>query len=101
MSEKKQQNMIDEATVQKIAHLARIQISAEERAQYSAHLSQALNHFEKIKNIATEGVEPMVTPVEIEFVYREDVVDQELTTSEIMSNAPSSLGHLFKVPPVV
>ena len=101
MSEKKQQKMIDEATVQKIAHLARIDIPADQIANHSQQMSRALEYFEQIQSVSTTGVEPLVTPVEIEFVFREDRVEQELTTAEIMSNAPSSLGNLFKVPPVV
>ena len=93
--------MIDEPTVQKIAHLARIDIPTEQIAKYSNHLSQALGYFEQIQSVPTTDIEPLVTPVEIEFVFREDQVVQELSTAEIMSNAPSSLGHLFKVPPVV
>jgi aspartyl-tRNA(Asn)/glutamyl-tRNA(Gln) amidotransferase subunit C len=93
--------MIDQKTIQHIAKLARLKITEAEAATYSDQLTKVLSHFEKISAISTEGVEPLVTPSEIEFYARPDVVKKENTADEMVANAPEKAGNLFKVPPVV
>lgn len=93
--------MIDKKTIEHIAKLARLEITEAEAEEYSEQLGKALSHFEQISKIVTTGVEPLVTPTEIEEFWREDVVSQEFTSEEMISNAPSRAGNLFKVPPVV
>lgn len=93
--------MIDKPTIQKVASLARLNLSEGEAEEMTHHLSKALNHFQKISEIDTAGVEPMVTPVEIEPLLREDIAENMYTTEEMTANAPAKVGHLFKVPPVV
>lgn len=93
--------MIDKKTIEHIAKLARLEITEAEASEYSQQLGKALNHFEQISKINTEGVEPLVTPAEIEVYWREDEARQEFSPEEMTSNAPSKAGNLFKVPPVV
>lgn len=93
--------MIDKKTIEHIAKLARLQISEVEAQEYSTQLGKALQHFEQIANVETNGVEPLITPVELEAFWREDVVDQKFTSDEMTANAPARAGNLFKVPPVV
>lgn len=92
---------MDANEIRNVAHLARLALSETEIQQATEQLSLILNHFEKMSVISTEGVEPMVTPTEIENFWREDVVRQELSPEEVLQNAPLSQGRLFKVPPVV
>lgn len=93
--------MIDKKTIEHIAKLARLEITQEEASEYSQQLGKALTHFEQISKIDTQGVEPLITPTEIEEFWREDIAKQELSAEEITSNAPAKAGNLFKVPPVV
>lgn len=93
--------MIDKKTIEHIAKLARLHVTDEEAQEYSVQLGNALAHFQKISKIDTAGIEPMVTPTEIEAYWREDAVKQEFTAEEMTANAPSKAGNLFKVPPVV
>jgi len=93
--------MIDKKTIEHIAKLARLEISEAEADEYSQQLGKALGHFEQISKINTDGVEPLVTPTEIEEFWREDVMKQEFAAEEMTQNAPSKVGNLFKVPPVV
>jgi aspartyl-tRNA(Asn)/glutamyl-tRNA(Gln) amidotransferase subunit C len=93
--------LIDEKTIEHIAKLARLQISTGEAQEYSAQLSKALEYFQQIAKVDTSGVEPLVTPTEIEAFWREDKVEQEFTPEQMTGNAPSKAGNLFKVPPVV
>jgi aspartyl-tRNA(Asn)/glutamyl-tRNA(Gln) amidotransferase subunit C len=93
--------MIDQKTIEHIAKLARLKITNEEAKTYGEQLSKVLAHFEKISMINTQGVEPLVTPSEIEFVPREDKVIKEYSAEQMVANAPEKAGNLFKVPPVV
>lgn len=93
--------MIDLKTTLHVAKLARLQISEQEALAYSEQLSKALAHFNQISQINTEGIEPMVTPTEIETSLREDIVQSELSAEEITAGAPDRAGNLYKVPPVV
>lgn len=93
--------MIDKKTIQHVAKLARLEITDEEANEYSQQLGKALGHFEQISKINTQGIEPLVTPTEIEDFWREDVAKQEFSAEDMTNNAPSKVGNLFKVPPVV
>ncbi len=92
---------MDLTTLNRVAHLARLKLSETEAAAFAQQLGNALQHFEQISKVDTEGVEPLVTPVEIADFWREDIVIQELSAEEIVANAPSRQGNLFSVPPVV
>lgn len=93
--------MIDEKIIQHIARLARLQVSKEEAAEYGEQLTKVLAHFQQIAAVNTEGVEPLVTPSDIEFGLRPDEARRENSTAEMLNNAPERAGNLFKVPPVV
>lgn len=93
--------MIDLKTTQNVAILARLKMNENEANEYTQQLSKVLTHFEQISKINTTGVEPLVSPSDIEVYLRPDVVKQEFTTEEMVANAPDKAGNLFKVPPVV
>lgn len=93
--------MIDQKTIEHISKLARLKITHEEAREYGEQLAKVLAHFEQISKINTENIEPLVTPAEIELFLREDRVNFEVDTDEMMKNAPDRAGNLFKVPPVV
>ena len=87
--------------IQKIANLARLQLTPEQANEFSEQLSKIILHFDEISSINTEGVEPLITPSEIEYTLREDSVKQNFHAEEMVANAPDKQGNLFKVPPVV
>ena len=90
--------MID---VKKVASLARLKLGSGEEAQYLKNLTAVLEHFEKIADIPTVGVEPLVTPSDIEQNWRVDQAEVSLSVEEALANSPEREGNLFKVPPVV
>lgn len=93
--------MIDKKTIEHIAKLSRLQITDAEAEEYSQQLSKALGYFEQISKVDTKGIEPMVTPTEIENFWREDEAKTAFTPEDMTANAPAKAGNLFKVPPVV
>ncbi len=93
--------MITTNEIEKIAKLARLEVTPDKAKELAEQLQRVLKHFEQIAQVETKGIEPLVTPTEIETYWREDVVVQELTPEEILSNAPDKIGNLFRVPPVI
>ncbi len=93
--------MIDKKAIEHIAKLARLHVSGEEAEQFSQQLSKALGYFEQISKVETKGIEPLVTPSDMEVFWREDISIKELSAEELVANAPEKVGNLFKVPPVV
>lgn len=93
--------MIDKKTISQIAKLSRIEISEEDANKYAKDLSKVLDYFDQISKIETKNIEPMTTPVENEYFWREDKVVAEYSPEEMLQNAPDRAGNLFKVPPVV
>lgn len=93
--------MIDIKEIERIAKLAKLKLSDQEKQNYSEQLSKALDYFKQISEVDTAGVEPLVTPTDIALVLRDDVVIKEVSENEILSCAPERIGNLYKVPPVV
>lgn len=93
--------MIDKKSIEHIAKLARLQISEAEAIEFSQQMEKILQNFKQIEKIDTNGIEPMITPTEIEAYWREDQVKQEFKPEDMVANAPERAGNLFKVPPVV
>lgn len=93
--------MISEEEVARVAHLARLSLTAAEAATLSAQLSSVLGHFEHVSKVKTDGVEPLVTPTDMRPFLREDRSSNWESAEVAMQNAPEVVGNLFKVPPVV
>ncbi|MEY4329946.1 MAG: hypothetical protein RL609_694, partial [Bacteroidota bacterium] len=56
---------------------------------------------EKLKEVDTEGVEPLIYLTNSETVLREDVVIQSISHEEALKNAPKSDSDFFRVPKVI
>jgi len=87
--------------VEKMAKLSRLHMTPTEAQELAAQLSKAITYFEQISAVDTKGIEPLVTPTEMEEVWRQDQAVKELSADELLANAPQRTGNLFTVPPVV
>jgi aspartyl-tRNA(Asn)/glutamyl-tRNA(Gln) amidotransferase subunit C len=92
---------VDEATVRRIARLARIKITEAEAKGLVKELSGILNWVEQLDEVDTAAVEPMTRVVPIELKKREDVVTDGDIADDIVKNAPMVEDHYFVVPKVV
>ena len=92
---------VDEATVRRIARLARIKITDDEAKGLVKELSGILNWVEQLKEVDTSAVEPMTRVVPIELKKREDVVTDGGKAPEILKNAPMAEDGFFVVPKIV
>ena len=80
-----------------IAHLARVALSDEDVAKFQEQLSEILEHFETLKALDTEGVEPTSHPLPLESVMRADEVRPSLSREDVLANAPLAEDGLFRV----
>jgi len=92
---------VDEATVRRIARLARIKITDEEAQELLKELSGILDWVEQLSEVDTSGVEPMTRVVPISLKMREDAVTDGDIADDVLRNAPMSEDHFFVVPKVV
>ena len=92
---------VDEATVRRIARLARLQIGDAEAAGLKGELNAILKWVEQLGEVDTKGVEPMTRVVAMQLRQRKDVVTDGDKADDIVKNAPMSEDHFFVVPKVV
>lgn len=92
---------IDEQTVDKIAHLARLQLAADEKKAMIKDMNKILGFMDKLNEVDTTGVEPLVYMTAEPNVLRDDVVKQEITTEEALQNAPDHNESYFLVEKVI
>lgn len=93
--------MIDKETLQKIAHLARLHIKPEEEAKLQKDMSEILDWVDKLREVDTEGVAPLIHMTEETNVLRKDEVEPSLGKKEALKNAPQTDGQHFLVPKVL
>jgi aspartyl-tRNA(Asn)/glutamyl-tRNA(Gln) amidotransferase subunit C len=92
---------VDQATVRRIAHLARIKVSDDDVPQLQDELNAILRFVEELAGVDVEGVEPMTSVMPVPMKKRADVVTDGGIADVILANAPASEDHFFKVPKVV
>lgn len=92
---------IDNQTVAKIAHLARIAISDEEKTSFAAEISGILQWVEQLSEVNTDGVPLMTSVAAMKLPLRADVANDGNQQEAILKNAPESDYGCFVVPKVV
>ena len=92
---------LDAAAVARIARLARIRVTDDEKTNLAAELSQVMDWIGELQAVDTEGVEPMTSVVGARLKTRADVVTLNVTRDEVLANAPEAMAGFFTVPKVV
>ena len=92
---------VDEATVRRIARLARIKVSEAEAKALEKELSSIFEWIKQLDEVDTGAVEPMTRVVAMTLKRRQDRVSDGDIAEDIVANAPAAEGHFFVVPKVV
>jgi aspartyl-tRNA(Asn)/glutamyl-tRNA(Gln) amidotransferase subunit C len=92
---------VDEALVRHIARLARIEVREEELGRLARELATILGYFDKLAELDTAGVAPLVHAVEGANVLAPDEPAPSLGAEAALANAPRHDDELFLVPRVV
>lgn len=92
---------LDEAQVNNIAQLARIEINPEDIAHYTRDLSNILTMVDQLQQTSTENVPPLSNPLEQNQRLRADQVTESNQRDKFLQNAPLTEAGLFLVPKVI
>lgn len=92
---------IDQATLNKIAHLARLEFKEKDSEKMMQDMSNIISFVEKLKEVNTEGVEPLTTMSHELNALRDDEVTPHLDHTQALKNAPKKDENYFRVPKVL
>lgn len=97
---------VDEKTVRRIAHLARIHLEDAQVTPMMAELNNILGWIEQLGEVNTDGVEPMTSAVAQGLRWRDDVVDADRAIAgnrqaDVLANAAESQLGFYAVPKVI
>ena len=92
---------IDHKTVDEVAHLARLEFDAAAKEAMVKDMNNMLAFVEKLNELDTTGVEPLIYMTDESNILREDVVKETITQKEALLNAPKKDSDYFKAPKVI
>ncbi|GIV36709.1 MAG: glutamyl-tRNA(Gln) amidotransferase subunit C [Cyclobacteriaceae bacterium] len=87
--------------IEKLAYLARLELSGEELVQLEADLNHIIGWVRKLNEVNTENVEPLFSPCAETNVLREDVPGKHLEQEEALQRAPCHDGQYILVPKII
>ena len=84
--------------IRKYEAMAKLDLPDEERQRISAMAAGWIDRFAGLSGIDTDGVEPLVTVLDVQNVLRDDVCTKMLSRDELLANAPMASQGYFQVP---
>ncbi|HEY1847659.1 MAG TPA: Asp-tRNA(Asn)/Glu-tRNA(Gln) amidotransferase subunit GatC [Opitutaceae bacterium] len=84
-----------------VAMLARIALTAEEKAKFGAQLGDVLSYIAQLNEVDVSGVEPTAHAFPVVNVWAEDKPAAGLSVEDALRNAPAQRDNMFVVPKVV
>ncbi len=91
----------EDLNIDRIANLARLALTPEEKIKFSAQLSDVLTNIEKLKQVDVTGVEPTAHAFPVYNVWADDVAKPGLSVEDALRNAPEKRDNMIVVPKVV
>ena len=92
---------VPQLNIDHIAKLARLALTAEEKATFSQQLGSVLHHIEQLGKVDVTGVEPTAHAFAVSNVWQEDVARPGLAVDQALRNAPAQRENMIAVPKVV
>jgi len=88
--------------VEKIAKLAKLKFTEDEKVKLQAEMNEVLGYIDTINQIpGLDDVKPLENINDTENVFREDIDKPGITKEEALKNAPEKTDNFFKVPKVL
>lgn len=91
---------IDKPLLQKLAYLAQLEVDTNDEAVLLEDLNKIVTWIEKLKELDTAGVKPLVTMALEHNIFREDIPQAPLAHEKVLANAPSKDSNYFRVPQI-
>jgi len=92
---------VNDALVEKLAHLSRLQFQASEKEEIKKDLQQIIGFVEKLNELELKDTEPLLHMSDNINILREDVVKGSISREDALKNAPAHDDKYFKVPKVI
>ena len=92
---------VDQATVRRIARLARIAVRDEELPHLQGEINAILAFVEELNAVDVTDVEPMTSVIPMKLPMRADVVTDGGIEQKVLANAPLAEDDFFLVPKVI
>jgi aspartyl-tRNA(Asn)/glutamyl-tRNA(Gln) amidotransferase subunit C len=92
---------VNDALIDNLSNLARLEFNAEEKAEIKKDLRKMIDFVEKLGELNTDGVEPLLHMSPVINVLREDELRGSVSQEQALSNAPATDGTYFTVPKVI
>ena len=92
---------ITDEVVDHIAHLARLEFEGDKKQIIKNDMERIITFMEKLQEMDTENVEPLIFMSDEVNVLREDVAKVTLTQEQALSNAPKKDSDYFRIPKVL
>lgn len=94
--------ILDKKTIQTLTKLSRISCSEIEQLHLLTDLQKILSYIDQLNEVDTVGVSPCNHVIQdVANVMREDLVESTLPRKLFLENAPSEIGGMVRVPPVL
>jgi aspartyl-tRNA(Asn)/glutamyl-tRNA(Gln) amidotransferase subunit C len=87
--------------VRTVASLARLELAEADVARMTEQLSAILDYVKQLRQVPTDGVEPLAHPLPVHNVFRADEPAASLPVDAALANAPDRQGDFFGVPAVL
>ena len=87
--------------VEYVASLAQLSLDDEAKQRLLKEMGDVLAYVDKLNELDTDGIEPMMHVLDISNVFREDVVTGSLDREAALRNAPKTDGAYFLVPRIL
>jgi len=92
---------VNDLLIDNLAKLSHLSFSEQERKEIKADLQEMISFIEKLKEVNTEGVAPLLHMSSNVNILRDDIVQGSVNRNEALKNAPDTDGTFFKVPKVI
>lgn len=92
---------VNDALIDKLAHLSRLEFKEGEKLEIRKELEQMIGFIDKLNELDTTGVEPLLHMSDNVNVFRKDEIKGELKREDVFKNAPLHDNQFFKVPKVI
>lgn len=92
---------LERSDVEKVAHLARLQIEEQDIPEYTRNLTSILELVSQMQAVNTDNIEPLAHPLDATQRLRHDEVTETNQREHFQQNAPATEAGLFLVPKVI
>jgi aspartyl-tRNA(Asn)/glutamyl-tRNA(Gln) amidotransferase subunit C len=92
---------VNDALIDKLANLSRLEFAEDEKAEIKNDLEKMIGFIDKLNELDTTGVAPLLHMTDNINIFRNDVVNGEISRKDVFKNAPLHDDQFFKVPKVI